>query len=280
LPADLRLVMDPFRINHAQEAQDLAAVVPHGAVIVIDTQNRAAPDADENAARDMGGIIEGAKTLQALVGGLVVLVAHTGKDTSKGPRGHSSQIPAVDAAIEVSRSGEHRAWRADKVKDGADGAEHGFKLVAIELGADDDGDTLTSCAIAPDELAPRHKPMTETQRQGIAAYCAACKAGKGLLDAAGNFIGLHLEAWRESFYQTSTADTQEAKRKAFQRAREKLASDGLVTVANDVYRVTEPNTCTQEGQFAEAARIGTRDKGGTLAGQVPTIRRDKRDTHL
>jgi hypothetical protein len=269
LPADLHLVMQPFRINHAQDVQDLAAVVPSGAVIVIDTQNRAAPNADENAARDMGEIIEGAKTLQALADGLVILVAHTGKDASKGPRGHSSQIPAVDAAIEVSRNGDRRAWRANKVKDGADGAEHGFRLEVIELGTDDDGDTLTSCAIAPDDHAPRHKLMTEAQRQGIAAYCLACEAGNGTLDAAGNFIGLHLEAWRDSFYRISTADTQDAKKKAFQRIRKDLAADGLVTVADDVYRVTEPGTSIREGQFANAARYRDTGQRRDIAGTSP-----------
>lgn len=269
LPADLHLVMQPFRINHAQDVQDLGAVVPPGAVIMIDTQNRAAPNADENDARDMGEIIEGAKTLQSLANGLVILVAHTGKDASKGPRGHSSQIPAVDAAIEVSRNGDRRAWRADKVKDGTDGAEHGFCLEVIELGTDDDGDTLSSCAIALNELAPRHKLLTEAQRQGIAAYCLACEDGNGLLDAAGKFIGLHLEAWRSKFYEMSTADTQEAKKKAFQRARKDLAADNLLTVANDVYRVTNPETSIREGQFTSAARCRDTGQVRDIAGTCP-----------
>ena len=110
--------------------------------------------------------------------------------------------------------------------------------------------------------------MTEAQRQGIAAYCIACEAGEGLLDA-GNFIGLHLEAWRESFYRISTADTQDAKKKAFQRIRKDLAADGLVTVADDVYRVTEPGTSIREGQFAMAARYRDTGQGRDIDGTSP-----------
>ena len=260
LPENLHLVMQPFRINHAKDVQDLAAVVPDGAVIMVDTQNRAAPDADENSARDMGAIIEGAKTLQGKTDGLVALVAHTGKDASKGPRGHSSQIPAVDAAIEVSRNGDRRTWRAEKVKDGADGAEHAFRLEVIEVGKDDDGDILTSCAVATDELAPRHKPMTDGQRLGNSAYCVACDDGHGLLDADGNFIGLHLEAWRTVFYAMSPADNPEAKKKAFQRARKDLVNDRLATVVNDVYRVTIPSTSIRETYFKEAAKKIAQDR--------------------
>lgn len=91
-------------------------------VVMIDTLNRAAPDMDENSSRDMGMALEGCKQLQALTGGLVALVAHTGKDVTKGLRGHSSLFAALDAAIEVSRDDTQRQWKSGKVKDGLENA--------------------------------------------------------------------------------------------------------------------------------------------------------------
>jgi len=79
LPDGLRMMLQPFKLTDGQDVLDLAAVVPAGAVVVVDTLNRAAPTADENSSRDMGEILEAAKQLQILSGGLVVLIHHTGK---------------------------------------------------------------------------------------------------------------------------------------------------------------------------------------------------------
>lgn len=255
LPTNLNFIMQPFRINDDGDVLDLCKVLPRGAVVFIDTQNRAAPDADENSSRDMGRIIDGAKEMQRACDGLVVLIAHTGKDVSKGPRGHSSQIPAVDTAIEVSRNGEARTWRANKVKDGRDGAKHGFKLGVFVVGFDEDGDELTSCAIERDDAEPARTGMhfAETERQAIAAYCRAGEEGDGCTDSAGEYLGLHLEAWREKFYALSTADNVGAKRKAFQRARTKLSQLGVLDVLNDIYRVKTPDVSARECEFIAAS---------------------------
>ena len=153
LPDGLRLVLQPFKLTEPQDVQDLAAVVPADAVVVIDTLNRAAPVADENSSRDMGEILEAAKRLQTLTGGLVVLVHHTGKDATKGLRGHSSLFAALDAAVEVSRDGDRREWKVAKSKDGQDGDAHPFKLQIETLGLDDYGDAITSCVVVQDHAA-------------------------------------------------------------------------------------------------------------------------------
>jgi len=154
LPAGLRLVLQAFKLTDPQDVADLAAAVltaGAGAVVILDTLNRAAPEADENASADMGRILEAAKALQRLTGGLVLVVHHTGKDATRGLRGHSSLFAALDAAVEVTREGDRREWKVAKAKDGQDGAGHPFRLEVVDLGEDDEGETVTSCVIAPDE---------------------------------------------------------------------------------------------------------------------------------
>ncbi len=150
LPAGLTMVMQPFKLTEPQDVRDLAAVVPAGAVVFLDTLNRAAPTADENSSRDMGEILEAAKRLQNLTGGLVTLIHHTGKDATKGLRGHSSLLAAMDSAVEVSRDGDRREWKIAKAKDGADGDAHPFKLQIETLGIDEHGDPITSCTVRMD----------------------------------------------------------------------------------------------------------------------------------
>lgn len=162
MPLGLRFLLgQPFNLTVAADVSQLAdaigAEIPEGgAVVFLDTLNRAAPGVDENASSDMGLILAGAKELQRLIGGLVVLVHHTGKDTSKGLRGHSSLLAALDTAIEVSRDGDQRQWRLAKSKDGEDGKAHAFKLKVIDLLPDADGDPVSSCVIEPDSnLLPK-----------------------------------------------------------------------------------------------------------------------------
>ena len=153
LPDGLAMVLQPFKLTEPQDVADLAAVVPAGAVVFLDTLNRAAPTADENSSKDMGEILSAAKLLQSLINGLVVLVHHTGKDATKGLRGHSSLFAALDAAVEVSRDGERREWKVAKSKDGQDGDAQPFKLQIETLGTDDYGDAITSCVVVRDTAA-------------------------------------------------------------------------------------------------------------------------------
>ena len=147
LPANMFMVMQPFQITNPTDVNELAESIPHGSVVIVDTLNRAAPTSDENSSKEMGEILQACKWLQGLIGGLVVLVHHTGKDTTKGARGHSSLFAALDGAIEVEKSNDKRSWSIAKAKDGQDGKNFPFNLKVHNLGTDADGDDITSCTI-------------------------------------------------------------------------------------------------------------------------------------
>jgi hypothetical protein len=147
LSVDFKVVLQSVHVTDPSQIQSLAEVISKGSVVFIDTLNRAAPTADENSSKDMGAIIEGGNMLQHLIEGLVVLVHHTGKDTSQGMRGHSSLFAALDGAIEVKRSTSGRSWSVAKTKDGEDGKSTPFRLMVHDLGIDPDGEPITSCTV-------------------------------------------------------------------------------------------------------------------------------------
>lgn len=172
-PDKVSFMMDEFCLNASNDVTDLEAAIQAANgfdMIVIDTLNRAAPNADENSSSHMSQLISASGRLQAAISGLVILVHHTGKDESRGLRGHSSLSAAMDAAIEVKRNGEERGWRLLKAKDGKDGAEYSFKLTEVDLGEGDQG-PMSSCVIEPAgegggafDYGDDVKPKTEKQK--------------------------------------------------------------------------------------------------------------------
>ena len=236
---EVMFVTQSVDLQNQTDAPDLAKAINQGysgnGIVVIDTLNRAAPGMDENSSADMGRILAMVKALQIAIGGLVLLVHHTGKDSTKGMRGHSSLFAALDAAIEVSRSGDFREWRVAKSKDGEDGAAHPFKLEVVDLGLDSDGDPITSCVIkpaGPQRAIQTTKPLTAQQKQGMDSFMAAAALGIGEDDKR---VRAHIDVWRNEFNRVSTDDTVESKRKAFQRVRSQLVEIGKLVVNEDLY---------------------------------------------
>lgn len=78
-------------------------------LIIIDTLNQTAAGADENSAMDMGRYVASMKQLRDVTGAAVVVVHHSGKDLSKGMRGSTALLGAMDTTIAVERSTDRRA---------------------------------------------------------------------------------------------------------------------------------------------------------------------------
>jgi len=197
LPEGLRFVVSqPFNLPTSEDVAELAdacrAGGAGGGLLIVDTLNRSALGLDENAAEDMGAIIQAASDLQRRIGGLVLLIHHSGKDTTRGMRGHSSLHAALDAAIEVRREGDTRSWRTAKSKDGADNEDVPFSLEVVELGYEDDGTPYSSCVVVEGRTSAQEadsnpaKDILDTQnmRQLLALLHEAFQAGDYLSPSA------------------------------------------------------------------------------------------------
>ena len=276
LPDNLRFVLQAFNMLDAENVGNLAAAILEvsgpGGVIIVDTLNRATPGADENSAQDMSLTIEAAKALQSATNSLVLLVHHLGKDASRGARGHSSLYAALDSAITVSNEGLSRSWTTEagkggKSKDG-EAVTQAFELLQVDLGLDDDGLPITSAVAIPVSASAqiRLKPLTARQSEALESYRRAAEL-HGSLGNRGQFEGLSVDEWRPEFYRTCTADTQHAKKVAFQRMRTDLVTLGRLTADNDVYRLAGVSAFEMQAITEILTANGTRHTDGTETAQ-------------
>lgn len=133
-------------------------------LVIIDTFAQVTPGANENTSEDVGRALANLKLLHEATGAMNLVVAHAGKDLSKGVRGWSGLKAAADVQIEVLRheSGE-REIVIEKMKDGEDGIRWAFRLEVVEVGIDNDGDIITSCVAVAAELPV----AVEQERTGL-----------------------------------------------------------------------------------------------------------------
>lgn len=106
---------------------------PSLALCIIDTLARATPGVDENTA-DLGAIAVKLDHLAKEFDVCMLVIHHSGKDASRGMRGHSSVKGAVNTEIEVQRDDAGRRFRVTKQREGEDGQCYGFHLDVVGLG--------------------------------------------------------------------------------------------------------------------------------------------------
>ena len=193
-------------------------------LIVMDTFAQVMAGADENNGQDVGNALAQCKRIASRSGAMVLLVHHSGKDASKGSRGHSSIKAACDVEIKVERSNDTRSITTSKMKDGVEGIGYLFSLHTVVLSQDEDGDDVTSCIV---EFKGSGQVKPEAKKKTGANELA-------LLDALHNVLGLSSEAagvetakvQEEFCAQFDPAKRQSYKNQAFKRALETLLEKG------------------------------------------------------
>jgi hypothetical protein len=127
-------------------------------LIVVDTWAQVTPGANENSGEDMGKALAHCRRLKQATGAMVLLIHHSGKDSTRGARGWSGLRAAADCEVSIERNEDARVATITKLKDGDDGLQFGFKLVTVPVGHDEDGDPVSSCVVEEAEVNDSVKP--------------------------------------------------------------------------------------------------------------------------
>lgn len=246
LSDDVPFVMIATAVNLGPEGADATKVIAAAAevtrrcgvpvrLIIIDTLARNIGVGDENSARDMGALITACDRIKTETEATVLIVHHTGKNNSAGPRGSSALMGAVDTAILVEKRDQGRVAIVSKQKDGADGQEIGFDLEVIDIGIEDDGDAITTCTVkAIDNIPSQAKRRPPDGKAGVvfkALQKAIDDAGETAPGSAHIPSGVRVaapETWREYAYKMLSDASPDARKKAFSRASASLVSAGYV----------------------------------------------------
>lgn len=238
----------PASVNLRDSSADVDALVSEvnaacekvGAVrlIVIDTLSRSLAGGDENSSEAMGAFVQNVDRLRQATGAHVLIVHHSGKDTTRGARGHSLLRAAVDTEIETSRDHEAGISTAEvrKQRDLPMEGKFSFRLGVVELGTNRRGKPVTSCTVEPVEGETRKAP-TLSPNQGRALQALRnCLADQGIIIRGNRDIpeipSVTLEAWRERLKAEGVTDRDSPvnERAAWKRHCNSLAEKGLLRI--------------------------------------------------
>jgi len=165
-------------LNSEEDLQILAAMIQeieatYGklAMIVVDTLSRALAGGDENSSTDMGRMVKIKDAIAEKTGAHVCLIHHSGKDASRGARGHSLLRAAVSTEIELTKMDGISFATATKQRDQEPAEPFAFTLDSVELGYDQDGDAVTTAVVraasAEDAQEARQKKRPGGKNQVI-----------------------------------------------------------------------------------------------------------------
>jgi hypothetical protein len=206
-------------------------------LVQIDTLARAFGGGNENDSQDMGAFIHNAGRLQRKLNCALMVLHHSGKDATKGLRGHSSLLGAVDTQLELQKleQTERKEGVAgqgiltiSKQKDGQDNLKFGFEMVQVNINQGQDNAlgleenvslAVRECQEMIDEQHKKPKvPPPRTGAGGVqkvaidALHKAIGEHGEmRLIDGKRN-KAVHVEQWMEAFSAAQTDKTGIKKR--------------------------------------------------------------------
>lgn len=166
LPGTLELVEPedgPPQLNNPLHVEALCRKVQaSGArLVVLDTYARMTLGLEENSAKETGPILEALNRIRkATDGGAVLVVHHTGKDASRGLRGSSAFLGAVDLTISLEGSEGTLRAKVEKSNAGPSPMPEWFTLETVPLPTLE-GEARTSAVLVSTGAPARNAGLEE-----------------------------------------------------------------------------------------------------------------------
>ena len=244
-------------------------------LVQIDTLARAFGGGNENDSQDMGAFIHNAGRLQRKLDCALMVLHHSGKDATKGLRGHSSLLGAVDTQLELQKLEQEvkqdgiagkGVITVSKQKDGQDNVKFGFEMILIDINQklNDALELSESMSLAvrealemiPEEYKKKKEARVPPSREGAggvqkvaldALHKAIAEHGEmRLIDNKRN-KAIHVEQWQQAF---EAAQTDKAGiKKRFNRCLVSLQNAKKVEVFDPFVWVIWSDESKKEGDF-------------------------------
>lgn len=242
-------------------------------LIIVDTLSRNLGPGDENS--DMAEFVTAVDNLRREYAAAALIVHHSGHAAKDRGRGGSQLRAALDAEYRVHKNHGSPIVMIEntKMKDSTEPEPITLRLQEIELGTNKKGEPVTSAVLVKCDHATQAdvatKKLSASKLLALNNFKQAA-ADLGKLNDDGKFAGLHVDDWRKSFYDASTADSEDGKKKAFQRARKDLVESGHMRVEGDIYHLAGQLGQLEESMIADQIKRRG-DMAGFIAGETISL---------
>ena len=200
-------------------------------LIVVDTVARALLGADENSATDIGKFVKTCDVLKEMFQAALLGLHHSGKDGSRGRRGSSALLGAVDTSVQVKKSGAILTVVTEKQKDAEPAEDLFFEMQTSEVGTIGGESSVYLEQVSADAVAADGASFNEKE----------LKAMNCLRDATDRNDVISVEVARDSFIfwllekdgaDVSDRKAKERARKAWTRAINALEGADIIVIRN------------------------------------------------
>ena len=180
-------------------------------LIIYDTISQHSGSASENS-DEMKNVLRHARHISRACDATNIMLAHPGKEVSRGVRGWSGQKNNVDTVLKQERTNDAIILTCEKQKDAAH-----FKPIGLRFEIIDEAPVIVEGDTS--DIGQREKQLTKNQRIAYGALCDVIVGNQRISD-----IDYCSEAhWREECARVGLGGTERAsQRTAFRRAYNSL----------------------------------------------------------